>query len=778
MDNNNNNNDSVRKRNFGGWTENEKTRITQIDIDERQKGPGFMKRIKERWDAEFPSRRHITAQNLCDNARRFRKNLEMQAVPQVANDSRESSTKEKNLQWTTEMKVKLVEIDTEERQKGRGFMSRVKSRWDVEYPTYAATMGAQRLRDNASRFRKEKEISNLVLVRKRSPVGRVEEELEPCRTGECSGRDQGENENEEEVHISEEVIEGIQDGVEDLQAGCENEMTEEDKELDIMFLAELERLERSNFNEIQERDQLPKLKMPDELVKRSNRVLSKHLDEKSDIPEITDFVYAMGKAVASTLGIKTKEKRQNIKAKGGNRRERKTKCEMKELRQWIARISNELQRRKEHRRATWKEKNLLKELKVRIQGKKTTTTALMIHREKLLDKLRYMKVKLEKMLAKGKRVRNNLLFRKDERQFYRNVNESKSRTGKAPNINEFVAFWRGIWEDQKVTPFLPWMDEVAGKLKRMVVEVKEFDVTEEKLTEVIKKRKNWSSPGIDGIQNYWWKRFKTAQQALCRALRKLKEDHSLIPDWFPAGRTVMLPKTDVLSNVKERRPITCLNTSYKIYTGIIGKYMREHACNNGIWDEGQLGGVEDVLGTVDQLIIDNCIMEEVRRHRRNLAVAYYDYKKAYDSVHHDWMLRVFDWIGIPNDIRLVLQELMKRWKTRLEVWDDNKKCVSRWINISCGFLQGDSYSPVGFCLTEIPLCILLSQTRGYRMGPPGEREVNRTIDDLKVYQESHQQLVAVNEMLVQASHDTGACYGISKCAEIVFEHGRMVKGED
>ena len=75
---------------------------------------------------------------------------------------------------------------------------------------------------------------------------------------------------------------------------------------------------------------------------------------------------------------------------------------MKELRQWIARISNELHRRKEYRRATWKEKKLLKELKVRRQGKKTTTTALMIYREKLLDKLRYMKVKLEKMLAKEK----------------------------------------------------------------------------------------------------------------------------------------------------------------------------------------------------------------------------------------------------------------------------------------------------------------------------------------------------------------------------------------
>ena len=270
----------------------------------------------------------------------------------------------------------------------------------------------------------------------------------------------------------------------------------------------MERLERCNLNEIQERDKLPKLKMPDELVKRSNRVVSKYLDGKSDIPEISGFVYAMGKAIASTLGIKAKEKRQSNKAKGGNRRERKFKCEMKELRQWIARISNEVNRRKEHRKATWKEKQLLKELKVRIQGKNTTTTALMIHREELLDKLWHMKVKLEKMLVKGKRAKNNALFRKDERQFYRNVNESKSRTEKVPNINEFFAFWGGIWEDEKVTPFLQWMNEVAGKLKRMVGEVKEFDVTEEKFMEVIKKRKNWSSPGIDGIQNYWWKGLK------------------------------------------------------------------------------------------------------------------------------------------------------------------------------------------------------------------------------------------------------------------------------
>ena len=41
-----------------------------------------------------------------------------------------------------------------------------------------------------------------------------------------------------------------------------------------------------------------------------------------------------------------------------------------------------------------------------------------------------------------------------------------------------------------------------------------------------------------------------------------------------------------------------------------------------------------ILMKVDQLLIDYCIMLKVRNHKRNLVVAYYDYQKAYDKVHH------------------------------------------------------------------------------------------------------------------------------------------------
>ena len=325
------------------------------------------------------------------------------------------------------------------------------------------------------------------------------------------------------------------------------------------------------------------------------------------------------------------------------------------------------------------------------------------------------------------------------------------------------------------------MEEIGRQLHQKVNSVNDFTVTFDKVKKEVAKRKWWTAPGIDGIQNYWWKKFESAQKALTRVFTKLKEDNSVIPIWWPTGRTVLLPKTKNLEDEKNYQPITCLNTSYKIMTGVIAKYIREHTMENEIWDEGQLGAVEGVLGTMDQLIIDRCIMKEVKQYHRNLAVAFYDYKKAYDKVHHDWILRVHHWIGVPKEVITLISQLMEKWKTRLEIWSRGEKSTSRWIDISCRFLQGDSYSPVGFCISEVPVCLLLQQSKGYRMGPPECRDISRThslfVDDLKQYQESHETLKDVNEIIVRTSHDTGACYRVTKCAEIVLESGKMVGGE-
>ena len=203
---------------------------------------------------------------------------------------------------------------------------------------------------------------------------------------------------------------------------------------------------------------------------------------------------------------------------------------------------------------------------------------------------------------------------------------------------------------------------------------------------------------------------------------------------------MLLPKTEDLSNEENYSPITCLNTCYKIFTGMIDNYMKEYAGRNNIWDRIQLGTCSGVLGTVDQLIVNNAIMNEVKNQQRNFAVAFYDYQKAYDMVRHDWMIRVYQWMGVPEKVVNVTVKLMEGWKIRLEVTEDGKVLTTRKINIRKGFLQGDSYFPVGFCLTEIPISLLIEETDGYTIGQRDKDRVKRQqilfIDDIKIYQES------------------------------------------
>ena len=89
-------------------------------------------------------------------------------------------------------------------------------------------------------------------------------------------------------------------------------------------------------------------------------------------------------------------------------------------------------------------------------------------------------------------------------------------------------------------------------------------------------------------------------------------------------------------------------------------------------------------------------MQQVREKQLNLHVAYYDYKKAYNMVRHDWILRVFNWMGVLKGLIAVLSKIMGNWKTKLEIYCDGEKKSSRLINIIKGFLQGDSYAAVGF----------------------------------------------------------------------------------
>ena len=92
------------------------------------------------------------------------------------------------------------------------------------------------------------------------------------------------------------------------------------------------------------------------------------------------------------------------------------------------------------------------------------------------------------------------------------------------------------------------------------------------------------------------------------------------------------------------------------------------------------------------------------------------------------MTRVYQWLGVPKKVVNVIVnvKLMEGWKNRLEATEVGKVLTSRKINIRERFLQGDSYSSVGFCLTEIPILMLIEEIDGYTMGKRHREIVKRT----------------------------------------------------
>ena len=297
----------------------------------------------------------------------------------------------KSIEWTTEMKIVLVMLDEDERAKGRGFMKRVKDRWDMKYPEHESASW-QELRDNAARFKKDPEIKNLILVRRREEVQVAEVAIENNPEEEGNIVEPVVNKDEEEqVAVDVEVVENV-------LINNDEKLSKKNKELERYFQSELENLNHSTLLHMEPTEKLPKVKMSDEIEERANKILYLYLPSADTIPEITDIVYVMGKAIGYATGIKPKEGNENRpkKAQCGNRRERKLKAEMKELRQDVTRAGNELHRRKHQRKSTKKEKRILKELRTKINGKEATSKNLRIVKEQWLDKLRYKKEKLEK----------------------------------------------------------------------------------------------------------------------------------------------------------------------------------------------------------------------------------------------------------------------------------------------------------------------------------------------------------------------------------------------
>ena len=76
--------------------------------------------------------------------------------------------------------------------------------------------------------------------------------------------------------------------------------------------------------------------------------------------------------------------------------------------------------------------------------------------------------------------------------------------------------------------------------------------------------------------------------------------------------------------------------------------------------EEQKGCRKGSRGTNDLLYIDRAVIKEIKSRNKNLAMAWIDYKKAYDMVPHSWIIECLDLFGVAENIKSLLVNSMEK----------------------------------------------------------------------------------------------------------------------
>ena len=347
-----------------------------------------------------------------------------------------------------------------------------------------------------------------------------------------------------------------------------------------------------------------------------------------------------------------------------------------------------------------------------------------------------------------------------------------------PTLDEVEEFWANIWENDKTHI------ENAEWIKRLEDTQKELEsqswvaINAQEVTSATNKTNNWKSPGKDKISNFWLKYLESLHEDMAREYTKIIENPAEMPEWLTDGLTILLPKTEETKNPKNYRPITCLPTMYKVLTSILADRTYTFLSEHQLLPSEQKGCRRESYDCKDQLLVNKMILEDCRTRKKNLSTAWIDYKKAFDSVPHSWIMKCMEIYKICPVVTQFITAAMRTWKSTLVLNHPGGSLTSRPINIKSGIFQGDSLSPLLFCMALAPLSPLLQESGcGYEIQG---KKINHifVMDDLKTYSKDGNQQTGLLTVVKKFSDDIRMDFGLEKCAKATFKRGKLTKTSD
>ena len=233
----------------------------------------------------------------------------------------------------------------------------------------------------------------------------------------------------------------------------------------------------------------------------------------------------------------------------------------------------------------------------------------------------------------------------------------------------------------------------------------EGEISYEELALVVKKSKNNSSPGGSGYTNEFYKFFwGDIGYFLLRSLNcsYRKEKLSITQR---RGIITCLPKPGkVRTQIKNWRPISLLNASYKFASATIANRIKKYL--HKLIHDDQKGFISGrYIGENTRLIYD--ILYETKRLDIPGMILLIDFEKTFDTVSWHFIDKVLDLFNFGFSI--------KKWVHTF--YNDSQSCViqnghlSSFFNLGRGCRQGDPLSPYLFLLCAEILGILIRNNK-------------------------------------------------------------------
>jgi hypothetical protein len=296
---------------------------------------------------------------------------------------------------------------------------------------------------------------------------------------------------------------------------------------------------------------------------------------------------------------------------------------------------------------------------------------------------------------------------------------------------------------------------------------------EHHIQEALYASKTGSAAGIDGIPYEIWKNLHEQHtndqkkdlpsfniiKMLTLVINDIQEHGVEEESDFALGWMCPIYKKKERTEIENYRPITLLNTDYKILTkALVMQLAREvhsliHADQSGFIPRRS---IFDPIRLAKLMIEYADIVEE------NGVLIALDQEKAYDRVKHDYLITTLETFQLPQTFIKTIKALYKNAHTRIAI----NGVLSAPFQVTRGVRQGDPLSCLLFDLAIEPLACALRNSdkiRGYNI--PGITDkiiVNLYTDDTTIYLNESDKYSDLETILTKWCYASGAKFNLEK----------------